>query len=115
MDAFVELCDTMRTRTLLVLLFLAAIPGCGEAPKKQAASQEATIRKPCTTPEQAGARAAEITRKLVEQRRKDAITADEYATYNSMMGAGFKAWAEQQDLKAYCAALDRISKDAALD
>jgi hypothetical protein len=32
-----------------------------------------------------------------------------------MMGAGFKAWAEQQDLKAYCAALDRISKDAALD
>lgn len=115
MGTFVELCDTMKTRTLLVLLSLAAIPACGEAPKKQASSQEATIRKPCTTPEQAGARAAEITRKLVEQRRKDAITADGYATYNTMMSAGFKAWAEHQDLKAYCAALDRVAKDAGLD
>jgi hypothetical protein len=115
MAAFIELCGPMRTRTLLALLLLAAIPACGEAPKKQATSQEAAIRKPCTTPEQAGARAAEITRKLVEQRRKDAITADEYATYNSMMGAGFKAWAEQQDLKAYCATLDQVSARAALD
>jgi hypothetical protein len=105
----------MKTRTLLVLLSLAAIPACGEAPKKQSSSQQTTVRVPCTTPEQAGARAAEITRKLVERRRQDTLTADQYATYNSMMSAGFQAWAEKQDLKAYCATLDKVSREAALD
>lgn len=105
----------MKTRTLLILLALAGLAACGDAPKKQTSSQDTPVRKACTTPEQAGARAAEITRKLVERRRKDAITADEYATYNTMMSAGFRAWAEHQDLKAYCAALDRVSTGAALD
>jgi hypothetical protein len=115
MVAFVELWAIMKTRTILVLLSLSALVACGEAPKKQAATQEQQLRKPCTTPEQAGTRAAEITRKLVERRRADAITADQYAAYNNMMSAGFKSWAERQDLKAYCATLDRVSKEAALD
>jgi hypothetical protein len=32
-----------------------------------------------------------------------------------MMSAGFQAWAEKQDLKAYCATLDKVSREAALD
>lgn len=102
-------------RTLTTVFVLLALAACGEAPRKQAVTDSPPVRKACTTPEQAGMKAADITRKLVERRKSAALTADEYSAYNSMMSAGFRAWAEQQDLKAYCATLDRVVKEAALD
>jgi len=68
----------------------------------------------CATPEQAGAKAQDITRKLVEARKAGTITQDQYVAFNTTMSNALLAWSEKQDLKAYCAALDRIAADASL-
>jgi hypothetical protein len=43
------------------------------------------------------------------------MTEEEYAGFNNMMSAAFKAWAETQDLKAYCGKLDKVATAAGLD
>jgi hypothetical protein len=68
----------------------------------------------CTTPEQAGLKAQDITRKLVEAKKQDAISQDEYVAYNNTLGEGLRAWSERGDLVAYCRTLERIVKDAGL-
>jgi hypothetical protein len=91
-----------------VILALAA---CGEQAPKQSSPP---VRVACTTPEQAGQRAQDITHKLVEARKQGKITPEEYAALNNTMSNGFRDWADRQDLKAYCATLDRVVKDAGL-
>jgi hypothetical protein len=99
-----------KTLSLLAILVLAA---CGESPQPKAGASP-PIRLACTTPEQAGMKAADVTRKLVEARKQGKISDDQYNAYNRTMGQGLAAWAERQDLRAYCLALDRIVKEAGL-
>lgn len=101
----------VKLAVCLPLLWLAA---CGESAPPQSSGASPPIRMACTTPEQAGAKAQDITHKLVEARKQGAITQDQYVAFNNTMGNGFRAWAERQDLKAYCATLDRVAKDANL-
>ena len=100
----------------LLLAAALALTACDEsAPKQQSAGASPPIRLACTTPDQAGQKAQDVTRKLLEARQKGVITQDEYVAFNMTMSGGFRAWAEQQDLKSYCAALDRIVADAGLE
>jgi hypothetical protein len=94
------------------LLMLAA---CGESTPQQGSSGASPpMRTACTTPEQAGAKAQDITRKLVEARKTGTISQDQYVAFNTTMSNALLAWSEKQDLKAYCGALDRIATDANL-
>ena len=101
----------LRYLALLAVLSLAA---CGDS-SKTSTSKTPPVRVACTTPEQAGNKAADITRKLVEAKKQGTITQDQYIAFNNIMSSGFRAWAERQDLKTYCATLDRLVKDASLN
>ena len=102
-------------RRISILLACLALAGCGEsAPPKKSAGASPPVRTACTTPEQAGLKAADVTRKLVEAKKTGKITQDEYDAYNDTMGQGLRAWGERDDLVAYCAALNRIVTDASL-
>ena len=89
-----------------------ALAACDNSQPKQSAGQSPPVRAACTTPEQAGLKAQDITRKLVEARKQGKITPEQYASLNNTMSEGFRAWAERQDLKAYCSALSRVATDA---
>ncbi|MEQ1863980.1 MAG: hypothetical protein ABL996_04935 [Micropepsaceae bacterium] len=104
----------MIKRCSILLCFLA-LAGCGDssAPTKSAGASP-PVRTACTTPEQAGLKAGDITRKLVEAKKAGKITQDQYDGYNTTMGQGLRAWSERSDLSAYCNALHRIVTDAAL-
>lgn len=107
----------MNSAKYLSLIALVALAGCGESstpPKQTTAGQTPPLRVACTTPEQAGLKASDITRKLIEARTKGTITPDEYVAYNNTFSQGLRQWSETQDLKAYCATLDGIVKDAGL-
>ena len=105
----------MRLPKLTVFLPLLALVACGESTSpQQDPGASPPIRMAYTTPEQAGAKAQDITHKLVEARKSGAITQDQYVAFNNAMSGGFRAWAERQDLKAYCAALDGVQKNANL-
>ncbi len=98
----------------LALLALLSLVACGDS-ANTSKSKTPPVRVACTTPEQAGLKAADITRKLVEAKKQGTITQDQYIAFNNIMSSGFRAWAERQDLKTYCATLDRLVKDAALN
>jgi hypothetical protein len=100
----------------LSLIALLALAGCGESstPPKPAAGQTPPLRTACTTPEQAGLKASDITRKLIEAKTKGTISQDEYIAYNNAFSQSLRAWSETQNLANYCAALDRIVNDAGL-
>ena len=42
------------------------------------------------------------------------MSEDDYRVHNATLRAGLRAWGEKRDLKAYCAALEKIVNDAAL-
>lgn len=105
----------MKTNRFLVCVFsLAALAACGESSTSKSSGASPPVRLACTTPEQAGLKAADITRKLVEQKKQGAITPEQYNAFNSTMSQGFSAWAERQDLKSYCLALNKVVQDAGL-
>lgn len=106
----------MHCVKVLSILALFALAACGESgPQNQkAAGASPPLRIACTTPEQAGLKAGDITRKLVEAKKSGKITQDQYDAYNTTMGQGLQAWSERQDLVAYCGALNRIVTDAGL-
>lgn len=68
----------------------------------------------CTTPEQAGQKATDLTTKLAEAVTAKRMSEDDYRVHNATLRAGLRAWGEKRDLKAYCAALDKVVSDAAL-
>jgi hypothetical protein len=105
----------MQIRICLAFSSLLVLATCGEAPRDRTAGEKRPVAQTCTSPEQAGAKAAEITSKLVEHRKKSLMTDEEYARFNNMMSAAFKAWAETQDLAAYCARLDKVATTAKLN
>jgi len=109
-------CPAMKTRHVVTaIVILTALAACGDSSKKQVTTRSQPVLVACTTPEQAGLKAADITRRLVEEKKAGTISADQYTAFNNTMSAGLQAWADRQDLKAYCAALDRVVKDAALN
>lgn len=97
-----------RIKALGFLLALA-LAACGDSTPKSP-----PIRMVCTTPEQAGLKAQDITRKLVEARKDGAITQDQYVAFSITLSDGFAAWGETQNLASYCATLQRVVTDAAL-
>ena len=105
---------TMSRAKALPFLAMLALVACGESAPQKAAGTSPAVRTACTTPEQAGLKAGDVTRKLVEIKKAGKITQDEYDAYNLTMGQGLQAWSERQDLVAYCGALDRIVKGAGL-
>lgn len=103
------------TKPRLMFLVLLALAGCGDSsPPKKSAGASPPVRTACTTPEQAGLKAGDVTRKLVEAKKTGKITQDQYDGFNNTMGQGLRAWSERNDLAAYCNALNRIVADAAL-
>lgn len=104
----------MHRVALLAAFAAASLSACGDSSQKTSAAQSPPVRLACTTPEQAGAKAADITRKLVEAKKQGTITQDQYLAFNTMMSNGFRAWAERQDLRTYCLTLDQIVKGASL-
>jgi hypothetical protein len=107
------LVNSARSLSLIAILVLT---GCGESstPPKPAVGQSPPIRTACTTPEQAGLKASDITRKLIEAKTKGTITPDEYIAYNNTFSQSLRAWSETQNLQNYCAALNRIAQEAGL-
>lgn len=103
----------MRHLTAIIVTALA-LAACGDTTPKQSAGSSKPIRMACTTPEQAGFKAQDITRKLAEARKAGTISQDEYVAYTNTIGEGMAAWSERQDLRAYCAALARVVQDASL-
>ena len=101
----------------IALSFIAALAlaACGDSSKpKQSAGDSKPVRMACTTIDQAAMKAQDITRKLAEARKAGTITQDEYTAYTNTVSEGLSAWAERQDLKAYCGALQRVVIDASL-
>ena len=105
----------MRRLDVLAVVACLALAACGEsAPPKKSAGDAKPLRIACTTPEQAGQKAQDVTAKLIEAKKSGQITDEQYLAFNNTMGEGFRAWAEKQDLAAYCGALNRIVADANL-
>ncbi len=102
------------TRIALSILAALALAACGESAPKQSAGTSKPVRMACRTPDEAGMKAQDITRKLAEARKNTTITQDEYVAFNNTMSDGFRTWAERQDLRAYCATLQRVVTDAGL-
>lgn len=101
-------------RIALGLLTAFALAACGESTPKQSAGSSKPVRMACRTPDEAGLKAQDITRKLAEARKNGTITPDQYVGFNNTMSDGFRTWAERQDLRAYCATLQRVVTDANL-
>lgn len=100
--------------TLAILIAALALAACGDSAPKQSAGASKPIRMACATPEQAGLKAQDVTRKLAEARKAGTLTQDEYVAFNNTMSDGLRGWADRQDLRAYCATLDRVVQDASL-
>jgi hypothetical protein len=95
-----------------ILLFLG-VAACGDS-SKPAPPPSAPIRMACTTPQEAGMKALDVTRKLTEALDAKRITADEFRAFDATLGVGRRAWSERQDLKAYCGSLEKVVQDAKL-
>jgi len=101
-------------RAALISTVLLGLAACDNGPSKPSTPASAPVHMACTTPEEAGKKAQDITRKLGEALSAKHITEDEYRSLNLTLGSGFQAWSEHQDLKAYCAALDKVVHDGGL-
>ena len=101
-------------RIALSILAAFALAACGESTPKQSAGTSKPVRMACRTIDEAGMKAQDIQRKLAEARKQGTINQDEYVAYNNTVGEGLRAWSERQDLRAYCAALQRVVTDAGM-
>ena len=92
------------------------LTACDDSSKKPPAPPPSPpIRMACTTPEQAAQKLTDITKKLAAAVTAKQISEDDYRAHNATIGVGLRAWSEKHDIKAYCAALDKVVSDAALN
>lgn len=101
-------------RAGLISTVLLGLAACDNSPKKPVTPVGPPIRLACTTPDQAGQKAGDVTRKLAEALTAKRISEDDYRAHNATLNAGLRAWGEKKDLVAYCAALNKVVNDAAL-
>jgi hypothetical protein len=105
----------MVRHSLSLLVLGLALAACGDSGKpKQSAGDSKPVRMACRTIDEAAMKAQDVTRKLAEGRKAGTLTQDEYIAYTNAVSDGLSAWAERQDLRAYCAALQRVVTDASL-
>jgi len=104
----------MRPTTVLAATTLLMLAGCGDNTPQKSAATSPPVRMACTTKEQAGQKAQDVTRKLVEARKEGKLTPDQYIAFNNVMSDGLRAWSETENLAAYCATLQRVVTDAGL-
>ena len=90
---------------------LIALAACDNKP---AAPPSTPIHMSCMNPQEAGQKAREITIRLGEEVTAKRISNDDYRAYVATLNVGYEAWGERQDLKAYCAALEKVVRDARL-
>lgn len=101
-------------RHVSILIACLALAACGDSsPPKPTAGSSKPVRMACRTIDEAAMKAQDVTRKLAEGRKAGTLTQDEYIAYTNTVSDGLSAWAERQDLRAYCAALQRVVTDAA--
>jgi hypothetical protein len=101
-------------RTGAILTLFLALAACGDSGKKPATPPSAPVRMACTTPEEAGHKAEDVTKKLTEALDAKRISYADYQGYNATLGVGRTAWSEKHDLKGYCDALAKVISDAGL-
>lgn len=101
-------------RHVSILIASLTLVACGDSsPPKPTAGSSKPVRMACRTIDEAAMKAQDVTRKLAEGRKAGTLTQDEYVAYTNTVSDGLSAWAERQDLRAYCAALQRVVTDAA--
>ncbi|MBI1213809.1 MAG: hypothetical protein GC190_20300 [Alphaproteobacteria bacterium] len=98
----------------LVLTALVVLAACDNGGNKASTPPSPPVSMACTTPAEAGKKAQDITRKLGEALSAKRISDDDFRAYTATLGTGLQAWSERQDLKGYCAALDKVVNDAGL-
>lgn len=98
----------------LMAMILLGLAACDNGGNKAAAPPSPPVSMACTTPAEAGKKAQDITRKLGEALSAKRISEDDFRAYTATIGLGLQAWSEKQDLKAYCAALEKVVGDAGL-
>lgn len=101
------------SRAAVILTVLVGLAACDNSSNKPPPASP-PVSMACTTPAEAGKKAQDITRKLGEALSAKQISDDDYRALNLTLGSGFQAWSERQDLKAYCAALDKVVHDGGL-
>lgn len=104
----------MRLAMVLAAPLLLCLAACGDNTPQKSAATSAPIRMACRTKEEAGLKAKDVTRKLVEAKKDGRLTPEQYVAFNNTMSDGLRAWAETENLVAYCATLQRVVADAGL-
>ena len=104
----------MRLTAVLAATTLLMLAACGDNAPQKSAGTSAPIRMACRTPQEAGMKAQDVTRKLVEAKKDGRLTPEQYVAFNNVMGDGLRAWSETENLTAYCATLQRVVTDAGL-
>ena len=90
------------------------LAACDNGPKKPTAAPASPIHMSCMNPQEAGIKARDITTRLSEELTAKRISDEDYRAYVATLNSGYDAWGERQDLKGYCAALDKVVNDAGL-
>jgi hypothetical protein len=101
-------------RAAAILVAVLGLASCDNSAKKPAAPPAAPIRMSCMNPQEAGLKARDITIRLGEELTAKRISDEDYRAFVATLNVGYQAWGERQDLKAYCAALDKVVNDAGL-
>ena len=91
------------------------LAACDNGAKKPTAPAVSPIQMSCANPQEAGIKARDITRRLSEELTAKRISDEDYRGYVATLNSGYNAWGERQDLKGYCAALQKVVSDAALN
>jgi hypothetical protein len=105
---------TKLWRAAAISTAVLSLAGCDNSATKKPAPASTAVHVSCANPQEAGLKARDITVRLGEELTAKRISDEDYRGYVAMLNVGYEAWGERQDLKAYCAALDKVVNDAGL-
>ena len=101
-------------RVAAVSVTVLSLAACDNGAKTPTAAPVSPIHVSCMNPQEAGLKARDITKRLSEELTAKRISDEDYRAYVATLNSGYDAWGERQDLKGYCAALDKVMNDAGL-